>query len=187
MVDRRQELARARRAERVVGPDGRLFAPRAPKHGTHSAVTYWYCQCAECTEFRRDDYRRRMEWRRHNDEIIEIIAALAALEEEPEESEEEDVPPRHLPPRRVRTGPRIVRKPGSGPRGNVYPTTWRELRARLEDLGCDVRRGKTHYKITLPDGTVTSMPTSASDRRSLPNQVHDLRKLGVDVRRTGRR
>lgn len=38
----------ARLAERVV-VGGRLFAPRAPEHGSHSVYVNWGCRCWPCS------------------------------------------------------------------------------------------------------------------------------------------
>lgn len=70
-----------------------------------------------------------------------------------------------------------------GPSGTRNPTTWTELKERLVELGCRVEQGKTHVKVHLPDGRVTTLPSSASDWRALANQVSTLRSLGLDVRR----
>ena len=87
--------------------------------------------------------------------------------------------------------PRILRdrpptrhpKRGRGPSGSRNPTSWRELRERLTELGCRIERGGAHDKVYLPNGKVSTLAISASDHRSLLNTVSELRSLGVDVRR----
>lgn len=73
------------------------------------------------------------------------------------------------------------RKGRRGGRGNVWPTTWPELRARLERKGCTVQPGGKHWRVTLPNGTRYTLACTASDWRSLRNSALDLRARGVDV------
>jgi hypothetical protein len=84
----------------------------------------------------------------------------------------------------VLVDPTPIRRYGKrGPSGSRNPTTWDEVKERLRELGCHVDQGSTHLKVQLPDGRVTTLPSSPSDWRSLPNCVSQLRKLGLDVRR----
>ncbi len=72
------------------------------------------------------------------------------------------------------------RRDGAGTR---WPTTWRELRARLRAAGCQpYKRGK-HWHADLPDGVTYTFASTASDHRALRNAAHDLAAHGVDTRR----
>ncbi|KZM68107.1 hypothetical protein [Nocardia terpenica] len=65
-VDRRSAARRARvlsrRAECVIGANGRRFHPHAPSHG-YSTYTGWGCQCDTCsadmTRYQADYQHRR--------------------------------------------------------------------------------------------------------------------------------
>jgi hypothetical protein len=78
-------------------------------------------------------------------------------------------------PRRQRRG-----KGGSGTR---IPTSFEELRARLDAIGAQPRRDGRHLCVTLPNGQPYVLPRTPSDWRSLRNAVAMLRRLGLDVLR----
>ncbi|QWF81039.1 hypothetical protein [Amycolatopsis sp. CA-230715] len=60
--------------------------------------------------------------------------------------------------------------------------------ARLREHGCELTllRGG-HWRVRLPDGGICTLPSTASDWRSLRNAAHQIRRLGVDVRVSLRR
>ncbi|MGC7095391.1 hypothetical protein ACPZ19_12050 [Amycolatopsis lurida] len=78
--------------------------------------------------------------------------------------------------------PRPRRRGRRGGQGNRWPTTWAELRTRLEQRGCTVERRGTRSRVTLADGSRYVLPGHASDRRALANSATDLRARDVDVR-----
>ncbi|MFD9964023.1 hypothetical protein [Amycolatopsis sp. NPDC058986] len=84
-------------------------------------------------------------------------------------------------PARVRLAP--ARRGRRGGAGTVWPTTWRELRARLRAAGCELGRRGKHWHVALPSGHTYTLPCTASDHRSLRNAAHELAGLGVDLRR----
>ncbi len=89
-------------------------------------------------------------------------------------------------PAPVRSEP--VRRRRRGGAGNVWPTIWRELRARLRAAGCELSRRGKHDLARLPGGGTYTLPATASDHRALRNAAHDLTALGVELRRPhGRR
>lgn len=79
------------------------------------------------------------------------------------------------------------RKGRKGGRGNVWPTTWAELRRRMENHGCTIERGGKHWRVTLPGGSLFVVSCTASDWRSLRNTAMDLRARGIDVSAEPRR
>ncbi len=82
-------------------------------------------------------------------------------------------PVRSIPARRRRRG-------GAG---NVWPTTWRELRSRLQAAGCELSHRGKPWLAHLPGGGTYTFPATASDHRALRNAAHDLVALGVELRR----
>ncbi|NKQ51999.1 hypothetical protein HFP15_03790 [Amycolatopsis sp. K13G38] len=85
------------------------------------------------------------------------------------------------PPMAPRAAP--ARRSRRGGAGTVWPTTWRELRARLRAAGCELARRGKHWRVALPGGHAYTLPCTASDHRALRNAVHELAGLGVDLRR----
>lgn len=66
------------------------------------------------------------------------------------------------------------------------PTTFKDLRARLEDdrLGCRVLPANNgHYTVVFPDGRTMGLAHTSVSRRGLLNTVTRLRRRGVCVRR----
>lgn len=84
-------------------------------------------------------------------------------------------------PARVRAAPARRRRRGGA--GAVWPTTWRELRARLRATGCELARRGKHWRVALPGGHTYILPCTVSDHRALRNAAHELAGLGVDLRR----
>lgn len=73
---------------------------------------------------------------------------------------------------------------GHGGAGRRWPTTWKELIARVEAYPhAEVRRGGKHLAVLLRGKTVQTFPATASDHRALLNACQVLKSLGVDVRR----
>jgi hypothetical protein len=112
-------------------------------------------------------------WVRTADGVVCYVAFHTASE-----------PPRPRPVS-VRAAPARRRRRGGA--GTRWPTTWRELRARLRAGGCGLARRGKHWRVDLPGGHTYTLPCTASDRRALRNAAHDLATLGIDVRRTIRR
>lgn len=81
----------------------------------------------------------------------------------------------------VRAAPARRRRRGGA--GTVWPTTWRELLARLRAAGCGLARQGKHWRVALPGGQTYTLPCTASDHRALRNAAHELAGLGVDLSR----
>ncbi|WP_020670199.1 hypothetical protein [Amycolatopsis nigrescens] len=87
-------------------------------------------------------------------------------------------------PRPARVRPAPARRRGRrGGAGTVWPTTWRELRARLRTAGCGLARRGKHWRVEVPGGQIYTLPCTASDHRALRNAAHELAGLGIDLRR----
>ena len=48
-AERQKSLREARREDRILDDDGRLYSPDCPYHGTHNGYINWYCRCLECS------------------------------------------------------------------------------------------------------------------------------------------
>lgn len=68
--------------------------------------------------------------------------------------------------------------------GNRWPSTWAELRERVDaHPGAKLVHGGKHLGVTLHGKHVYTLPLTASDRRALLNACQSLRQVGIDVRR----
>lgn len=83
---------------------------------------------------------------------------------------------------------RVVKRRKSGGSGSVWPTTWAELKQRIEAHdGYRVLPGRGGHQIVYRNGKqVFVLPTSASDWRAIRNACLALRGKGVDCRRVQR-
>lgn len=81
---------------------------------------------------------------------------------------------------------RKAKKSGKkGGAGRLLPTSFEEILGRIDDADGWYweRSGRKHIAVFGPEGQRGTIPNSASDHRSLANNVGHLRKLGLDVRR----
>jgi hypothetical protein len=77
------------------------------------------------------------------------------------------------------TGPRVKGKGGSR-----WPSSWRELLARLQRMDdVEVVTGGKHLLVLRDGQQVAAMPASPSEYRGLMNMCLELRARGIDVRR----
>lgn len=80
--------------------------------------------------------------------------------------------------------PRHRKSGAHGGGGQRWPTTWRELIARIEaHPEAEVRQGGKHLNVLLRGRQVQALPVTASDHRALLNACQILRGHGIDVRR----
>lgn len=68
--------------------------------------------------------------------------------------------------------------------GTRWPTSWRELTQRLEEIkSVTIERGSKHIVIYKDGKQIDALPCSASDHRALANTALHLKRLGIDVSR----
>lgn len=78
-------------------------------------------------------------------------------------------------------GPKSNRRGGAG---RLLPTSFKEILQRITDTpGWSYEMGGKHIRVTGPEGQRGTIPITESDHRSLANNVSQLRKIGLDVRR----
>jgi hypothetical protein len=76
------------------------------------------------------------------------------------------------------------RRKGTGPRGQRWPTTSRELIAACKAAGAKVDHGGKHWRVTLPGGRgMVTLPVSSSDWRTVKNNALQLHRAGLNVAR----
>lgn len=148
---------------RVSTPDARR-AVLATFHNPHWTAPV--CDAPGLLRHRRHDCELRV---RASDGVVCYVAFHTTSE------------PASPRPARVRAAPARRRRRGGA--GTVWPTTWRELRARLRAAGCELARRGKHWRVELPGGRTYTLPCTASDHRALRNAAHELAGLGVDLRR----
>jgi hypothetical protein len=62
--------------------------------------------------------------------------------------------------------------------------TWRKLRKQLEQAGCTIVQGgrsNAHYKVYQGKRLINSIPSTASDHRTMRNVLAQLRREGIPV------
>lgn len=84
---------------------------------------------------------------------------------------------------------KVVKRRKSGGAGQVWPTTWDELKKRIEAHdGLRVLQGNGGHQIVYKNGKqLDVLPTSSSDWRAIRNACLQLRGKGIDCRRVQRR
>jgi hypothetical protein len=84
---------------------------------------------------------------------------------------------------------KAVKSRKSGGMGNVWPTTWDELKKRIEAHdGLRVLPGNGGHQIVYRNGKqIDVLPTSSSDWRAIKNACLQLKGKGVDCRRLQKR
>ena len=71
-----------------------------------------------------------------------------------------------------------------GGAGTLLPTSFKEILQRIDEAeGWSYVMGGKHIAVHGPEGQRSTIPLSASDWRAMANNVSQLRKLGLDVRR----
>lgn len=78
------EIRRAgalRRARRIIGENGKWYAPDCPpdKHGRASGATYWFCHCDLCEGYVRRSAGRKSDRKKHNADIISTLERDATV------------------------------------------------------------------------------------------------------------
>lgn len=82
------------------------------------------------------------------------------------------------------TACRVQRRGKRGGVGRRVPTTYRDLEARLRELGYDIVQGGSHRRVEHHGLLITTLPSTPSDTtRGLLNAISTLRRAGIDIRR----